>query len=1231
MISYVYPSAFGAGAEPVPVTSESNPAATPTQASNTSSGDGRAGLASLFCHVKYLENKLRRYDGQQSTFANPQYGGRILDRTRIAAGLSFIVERAVIEGPPVLSEGGSSSAVSGKTPTRTVVIKTVREDQNRQGRWHDVLLEIRALLHNPIHYHPNIVRLLDIRWDASIDTGSSFPILIQEYGAFGTLDKLQKSDPPLPFSIKQKICYDVGRGLSIIHACGIVHGDLKHENVLIFANRYSEPQNQPYTAKLADFGGTVMDLSGRYASPTHRLRMHTFPYDAPEINDNLSPDGAKKTDVFSYGMLVWRCMIDSRDIPSEIGFKTIGWVEGGTPTEEQRKKMRLLKISDGLLDAAIHNLSCYFHSNEIPGGSFSVTTSAIIHTLRGDPTQRSFDRALARMRGMESVTGYLYTTIKNKANARILEDEHKVVPGQRGMTVDKVGFVLGSLGDDYDAQINLPGFRPNLSHPPAKEFHFEPLKLKRLMDWSQQEQMIREFKAAADFTSEGSGDEPGISLPPRRAAHFLFQSYLCGFGAAVSSEMACHWLHRATSMSRAAGHQSLSMTDMYSQAWDYRFHRAFGIQNSDSEETQFDHLHFGVERGFRFCYDEAQTLIASSTAGDAQISEWKRWINVARINYRLVTSSTGMLLFRQPQLRGNWDIHHMKDRDLLDKEIMEVLGAEYGSCIRENADEASLAGKDPGVSGEARLLFDRIYVNNWGHGLLHMAASFGRLELGVLKYLHEKYICDIDLKSQKNGDTPLICACRSAWLDCVIYLLEKGADPSGDEESDEPPLHCIASFSSELEINEAVTRLLDAGADLEKPTSSLTDYWADWEDDLKIPVTPLGRAVIKQSLVAVRVLLRHGADPSRESSSGRSVRSPIELAAILTLPDILEELLSALDTKTPEATVLDELDMLEAARTNKITKYDSLSLHSRVVRCGVRYKDWLSRTMLILRARSRRVLDVTGKAPQKPAGRHMCKEISFGNTEIVEILLGMGYSVEGSPRYRPIQAAVYENNKKLFDLLVKFDSPLSFPEDTHSLLHILADRPKCTPPHASEIAEYLIDTAGLPVDPVGKDIPSPLSKAVACGRYDLASLLISKGAGKSVNCIHPLRPSSDSYSLLGVLSHSHTSGALRGMKFLAQLHNDKSNSIRVSPLSVQVSSVKGLEMSVIHTLACTPITKWNSHGQISASILQCGLDMFPDPASLGDLYVNPKATTPLGIAVMCANTEVFNSLMASSY
>lgn len=57
-----------------------------------------------------------------------------------------------------------------------------------QGDWKDILFEIRVLLHEPIRYHPNIVRLLGIQWGLSPISESTYPVLLMEYASLGMSD-----------------------------------------------------------------------------------------------------------------------------------------------------------------------------------------------------------------------------------------------------------------------------------------------------------------------------------------------------------------------------------------------------------------------------------------------------------------------------------------------------------------------------------------------------------------------------------------------------------------------------------------------------------------------------------------------------------------------------------------------------------------------------------------------------------------------------------------------------------------------------------------------------------------------------------------------------------------------------------------------------------------------------------------------------------------------------------
>lgn len=225
-------------------------------------------------------------------------------RTSLGAGNSFTVERAEWKSRSPLGLEASHASKWGKY----VALKYVRrmDDSRESMNWKEVLLEIRALLHEPIRYHPNIVRFLGLCWGAAEGTRSNLPVLVLEYSEFGSLAHLQtNTSDPFSFKVKKKLCHDVSKGLSILHACDIVHGDLKHENVLIYRNKIDNA-DVVFTAKLADFGGSVMDLVRGELS----LHTGTHPYNAPEVAAQLNAEELKLTDVYSFGLLVWRVILD---------------------------------------------------------------------------------------------------------------------------------------------------------------------------------------------------------------------------------------------------------------------------------------------------------------------------------------------------------------------------------------------------------------------------------------------------------------------------------------------------------------------------------------------------------------------------------------------------------------------------------------------------------------------------------------------------------------------------------------------------------------------------------------------------------------------------------------------------------------------------------------------------------------------------------------------------------
>lgn len=91
---------------------------------------------------------------------------------------------------------------------------------------------------------------------------------------------------------------DIAHGLSFLHKYGVVHGDVKLNNILIFED--------PYRAKLADFGHSVLD-----AGVSTKLPGGTEAYVAPEWRETASVGQLQLTDAFSYGIVFTSIMCGS--------------------------------------------------------------------------------------------------------------------------------------------------------------------------------------------------------------------------------------------------------------------------------------------------------------------------------------------------------------------------------------------------------------------------------------------------------------------------------------------------------------------------------------------------------------------------------------------------------------------------------------------------------------------------------------------------------------------------------------------------------------------------------------------------------------------------------------------------------------------------------------------------------------------------------------------------------
>ncbi len=225
--------------------------------------------------------------------------------SHLGAGSCFKVECEVYTKSDAISEPQLVAVKYLKLPKRSGPETNLFYD--------GVMRELRVLTHPPFKNHECLIEALAYGWSINTEAGIH-PYLVADYSDHGTLaDYLQRITPPVDEC--RQLALDVAVGLQALHHSGIVHGDLKTDNVLVFNCAGERPQ----VAKLADFGASIFDVDFDDGLVAYR---GTARYNAPEQarrsgfeawRASQTMEAFLKADIYSMGLLVWEVMNNGDD------------------------------------------------------------------------------------------------------------------------------------------------------------------------------------------------------------------------------------------------------------------------------------------------------------------------------------------------------------------------------------------------------------------------------------------------------------------------------------------------------------------------------------------------------------------------------------------------------------------------------------------------------------------------------------------------------------------------------------------------------------------------------------------------------------------------------------------------------------------------------------------------------------------------------------------------------
>ncbi|KAK4442439.1 serine threonine kinase [Podospora aff. communis PSN243] len=731
-----------------------------------------------------------------------------------------------------------------------VAVKTPRPDEDlnspRSRRlWSAMAMELQILRNDYLSSHPNIVQLFGVCWKM-VNGGVLMPSFVME-GADCDLAKFLNTPSSITYRKVLGLAVDTITGVKALHDVGIIHGDIKPENVLICKH-----PDLKITAKIADFGSSL--LQSDIKDPIQPSEGTGF-WQAPEVCRPLDGPQLLLTDVYSLGLVLWRLL------GSELMYGVLDAVKDTGLTREafvEQVKRNEERLIGALAHRSLVQIARQLAGPNEPeeGGEGSGNDGdpyAIEKTIEDMATAvlDALEPSSSRCRVNE-----LLENMRNVMNRFLVWEEFRAIDS-----------------NDFNAAMNLNPQekdiwrQPSIKEPSEDDVErimqhgvsmawlnqsFDNIRLGTSLSAMPGIDGVPESVAAAHrdvaWTLERwrrmKAPRPQDVVSLRRGGEVLEAEYSLGTLRSLHPTIINGIMQEVKSVALNPTEEAKRRTEA---AWQYALFQLRTVQLDPRSEATITQA--------------LQILLQAADGGH---------VNAGAIVGHLY-HCFGRQFPRSPRTELHWLIQGVCGGSGTAKRRLHSLNPRFHA---EAMDQ--LRGKYAGVGIETPSQYydrgewhdDDLYWQVVAHieageekvvsQIVLLSATANRI--GLLRKLIDEDLVNVNCVNEWS-ESPLLCACRSGHRDITLLLLDHGADPCTASGEGLTPLHFLSSFDGE-HIPEICARLVNAGASTEARSRTGHKYRRMFDSTFGITDgTTLTWAVVANSAIATQTLIEHGADP----------------------------------------------------------------------------------------------------------------------------------------------------------------------------------------------------------------------------------------------------------------------------------------------------------------------------------------------------------------------------------